>query len=96
MKRAIQILDVFSTPKYGIILTGYNPELDDLSEEDIKSYIGEKILIQKPNGEEQIVDGVLVDIGTSLLGKKNVSIALPRSVQLSDVEARSMVFVAPD
>jgi len=96
MKQIMRILDYFETPKYGVVISGHNNELDSLSNDDIKAYIGNTILIRKPNGEERIVDGISVDIGTSLVGRKNISIALPRSVRLSDIEAQSIVFVSPD
>jgi hypothetical protein len=91
MKIVMQILDFFELPGLGVIISGTNSDLDSLSNEQIEKYIGNEVLIQKADNSLIEVDGVKVDIGTSLIGRKNIHICLAENIKLSDLERNATV-----
>ena len=96
MDRVMQVADCFKRPNTGIIISGHNRDLDGLNTNEIKKYIGTKILIKNPDNTEIIVEGVVVDVGTSLLGRKNIHICLPGSIELLDIKTEATVFTLSD
>jgi hypothetical protein len=91
MKKVMQICDMLELPGLGVIISGTNSELDSLTNEQIEKYIGNEVLIQKADNSSIVVDGVKVDIGTSLIGRKNIHICLAESIKLSDLERNAIV-----
>jgi hypothetical protein len=90
----MKILDYFKHPKFGVIVSTANPEFDNLSNDEIKKRIGEKIVILDPDSHKKKSVKVLsIDIDTSLIGKKNINIWLSDSIELSDIKLNSEILL---
>jgi hypothetical protein len=86
---------VFDTPEFGTIVMGANEELDELLPSTIKEMIGEKIMIKKTDGEEQVFRVVSTQINHSIAGKKNIGICLGKSISPDEIPAGSIVYYYP-
>lgn len=86
---------VFETPEFGIIVMGANEELDGLLPSTIKEMIGERIIIKKTDGEEQIFEVVSTQINHSIAEKKNIGICLGKEISPEEVPAGSIVYCYP-
>ncbi len=87
----MQVLDVFELPEQGVVITGTNSDFDLLEDQVIRHLIGNKILLETPDGKEIEAEVSIVDIGKSLIGKKNISICLFPTIHLSDIKLNSTV-----
>lgn len=83
---------VFDTPEYGTIVAGANPDLDDVMPAQIKEMIGERIMIIKPDMEEQIFEVVSFQISYSIIGKKNIGICLGKGIPSESIPEGSIVY----
>ncbi len=92
MHEVMLIIDKFMLPDLGVVISGVNPNFDTLEKEKIEKLIGKSIVIRKPNGSEATVKVKGVDVASSLLGKKNISIQLGGPIQLEDLEVHSTVY----
>jgi len=86
---------VFDTPEFRTIVMGANEELDELLPSTIKEMIGEKIMIKKTDGEEQVFRVVSTQINHSIAGKKNIGICLGKSISPDEIPAGSIVYYYP-
>jgi hypothetical protein len=58
--------------------------------------IGKEILIRDLDNNEMRIKVTDIDISTSLIGKKNISICLSDHVKKSDISLNSIVFSCSD
>ena len=76
MKEVMKIEDSFLIKETGLIVSGINYQVDALSKDKVKAEIGTKVRIVLPDGKEIDANVREVLISDSLIGKKNISIAL--------------------
>jgi len=76
MKEVMKIEDSFLIKEIGLIVSGVNYQVDALSKDKVKAEIGSKVRIVLPDGKEIDANVREVLISDSLIGKKNISIAL--------------------
>ena len=87
-----KILDSFEHPSRGVIVSIASPELDKLSEDEIKNKIG--ILTAIFDAETQQKEWIQVsniEIATSIIDKKNVHICLGNLIKLSEIKPNSSI-----
>jgi len=85
-----KIQDSFEHPYFGVIVSIANPELDKLSDDEIKNLVGNRVAILDTNSQEKKWAKVSeVEIANSIIDKKNVSICLGNSIKLSDIKPNS-------
>lgn len=92
MKEVMNIIDKFKLPDLGVVISGVNPNLDKVENEKIKKLIGKNIIIRKPSGNEIKARVEGIDVASSLVGKKNISIQLGDNITLEDLEVNSTVY----
>ena len=92
MKRIMVVEDSFSTKNAGVIISGVNPEFDFLDSAEIKRLIGTKIKVVIAEGFELDVDVKEIAISESLVGKKNISIAMGAMEGIDHVKRGSWVY----
>ena len=92
MHEVLKILDMCKFPDIGVVISGVNPHFDALEKEKIEELIGKRIIIRKPSGGDIKVEVKGIDIASSLIGKKNISIQLGDSIQLEELEVNSTVY----
>lgn len=68
--------DSFLTKEAGLVVSGINEQFNSMDEEEIKQLIGDKVRIVIKEGQEIDADVKDIAISESLIGKKNISIAL--------------------
>jgi len=92
MKAIMKIEDSFLTAKTGLIVSGVNSQIDALTKDDVKAEIGTKVRIVLPNGKE--IDTMVreVLISDSLIGKKNISIALGEMNGVTEIDRGSVLY----
>ncbi|CAM3425434.1 MULTISPECIES: hypothetical protein [Paenibacillus] len=82
---------VFDHKEKGTIIVGINPELDSLSYPEIKSRIGDRILIV--NGcQQNIYEVQSIQISTSMANKKNIGISIGEKATKKDIKEGSVVY----
>lgn len=85
-----KIQDWFEHPDFGVIVSIANPELDKLSNNEIKNLVGDRVAILDTNSHEKKWAKVSeIEIASSIIDKKNVSISLGNSIKLSDIKPNS-------
>ena len=92
MKKIIQISNVYQLPQYGVIGCGTNWLLDALDDEQIKNIVGQKVFICSKEGTISSLEVEIVEISTSLTGKKNICISFGSKIaedELSNCEILS-------
>ena len=92
MKTIMKIEDSFSTEKAGVIVSGINPEFDLLPPYEIKLIIGTEVCIVMPNGHSLNANILEIGISESIIGKKNICIALGKIVGVEEVDVGSMLY----
>ena len=92
MHEVMNIIDKFKISDLGVVISGVNTNFDTLEKEKIEKLIGKSIIIRNPNGSETKVKVKGIDISSSLIGKKNISIHLGDTIQLEDLEVNSTVY----
>jgi len=92
MKAVMKIEDSFLIAKTGLIVSGVNSEIDALSKDEVKAEIGTLVRIVLPNGEEIDTQVREVLISDSLVGKKNISIALGEINGVTKIDKGSMLY----
>lgn len=92
MQKIMDRFDVFELPDLGLIIGATNPALDSLSHEQILNLIGNKVEILKSDGSCIKADVIDAEISTSLIGRKNISIRLARSIKAEDVRSGVAVY----
>ncbi len=90
-----KIQDWFEHPDFGIIVSIANPELDKLSNDEIKNIVGDRVAILDTNSHEKKWAKVSeVEIASSIIDKKNVNICLGNSIKLSDINPNSNIVLS--
>ena len=90
-----KIQDWFEHDKFGVIVSIANPELDKLSNDEIKNLVGDRIAILDTDSQEKKWAKVSeIEIANSIIDKKNVSICLGNSIKLSDIKPNSDIIFA--
>lgn len=93
MKKLMDIGDVFESKEHGTIIVGINPELDTLSHSEIKTRIGDCIIVRKPDNNEIELKVISVQISNSLINKKIIGICIGKLVNVSDIPNNSNVYL---
>lgn len=90
-----KIQDWFEHPDFGVIVSIANPELDKLSNDEIKSLVGDRVAILNTNYHEKKWAKVSkIEIANSIIDKKNVNISLGNSIKLSDIKPNSDIVLS--
>jgi hypothetical protein len=92
MKAVMKIEDSFLIAKTGLIVSGVNSEIDALSKDEVKAQIGTVVRIVLPNGEEIDTQVREVLISDSIVGKKNISIALGEMKGVTKIDKGSVLY----
>ena len=92
MKAIMKIEDSFLIAKTGLIVSGVNSQIDTLTKDDVKAEIGTKVKIVLPNGKEIDTTVREVLISDSLVGKKNISIALGEMNGITEIDRGSVLY----
>lgn len=95
MKEIMTIEDSFSTKEAGVIVSGVNPDFDSLDQTAIKKIIGGKVRVVAIDGSEINAPVRDIAISESIVGRKNISIALGELAS-SDQEFRGSTVYAVD
>ena len=86
------IFDFFELPEMGVIVSGSNAELNDMSTEEIKSLFSHDIVIQRSDGKKVQAHIDAIDVSRSLIDQVNVSLCLGKSVRAADLGIGSKIF----
>ena len=87
-----KIQDWFEHPNFGIIVSIANPELDQLSKDEIKDLVGDCIaILDAKTQQERWIQVSQVEVSTSIIDKKNVHICLGNSIKLSEIKPSSSI-----
>ena len=90
-----KIQDWFEHDKFGIIVSIANPELDKLSNNEIKKLVGDRVAIQDSTFHKKKWAKVSkIEIANSIIDKKNVNICLGNSIKLSDIKPNSNIILS--
>jgi hypothetical protein len=93
MKEVMKIEDSFLIEKTGLIVSGINYQVDALSKDEVKAEIGTKVRIVLLGGKEVVDANVReVLISDSLIGKKNISIALGEINGVTEIDRGSLLY----
>jgi hypothetical protein len=92
MKVVMKIEDSVRIEKTGLIVSGVNSQIDALSKDEVKAGIGTQVRIVLPTGEEIDTYVREVLISDSLVGKKNISIALGEINGLTKIDRGSLLY----
>lgn len=85
-----KIQDWFEHDKFGVIVSIASPELVRLSDDKIKSLVGDRVAIVDSNFHAKKWAKVSrIEIANSIIDKKNVSVCLGNSIKLSDIKPNS-------
>lgn len=61
MEKLMDVLEAHNINKHGVVLLGQNEDLDILSKDKLKQYIGDSITLRLTNGDEYILEVTGVD-----------------------------------
>ena len=90
-----KIQDWFEHPDFGVIVSIANPELDQLSKDEIKDLVGDCIaILDAETQQEKLIKVSQVEVSTSIIDKKNVHICLGNSIELSDIKPNSEIVLS--
>jgi hypothetical protein len=92
MKAVMKIEDSFLIAKIGLIVSGVNSQIDALSKDEVKAEIGTQVRIVLPSGEKIDTTVREVLISESLIGKKNISIALGEMNGVTQIDRGSLLY----
>ena len=92
MKAIMKIEDSFTIAKAGLIVSGVNSQIDALSKDEVKAEIGTQVRIVLPSGEKIDTTVREVLISESLIGKKNISIALGEMNGVTQIDRGSLLY----
>jgi hypothetical protein len=91
-----KIQDRFQHHEFGVIVSIASPELDELSDNKIKNLIGDCIAILDTDSQEKTWVKVFdISISNSIIDKKNISISLGNSIELSEIKPNSNIILTP-
>ena len=87
-----KIQDWFEHPDFGVIISIANPELDQLSKDEIKDLVGDCIaILDTETQQERWIQVSQVEVSTSIIDKKNINICLSNSIKLSEIKPSSSI-----
>ena len=93
MHKLLDIGDVFESKEHGTIIVGVNSELNTLSHPEIKSSIGDDIVLRTPDNKELELRVISVQVSNSLIDRKTIGICVGKSVVPSDIPMGSEVYL---
>ena len=88
MTRIIRVEDRFRVSAGEIVVSGVNPDWDNLTAEQISALIGDRVLVRQLNGVKIEARVTGVSAPGSLAGKKNIHIRLALD---DDVDVGSVI-----
>ena len=92
-----KILDSFEHPSGGVIVSIASPELDKLSEDEIKNRVGNQVaILDNDTQEKKLIKVSDIDITSSIIDKKNVHICLGNLIKLSDIKPNSSILIVTE
>ena len=84
--------DWFEHPDFGVIVSIANLELDELSDDEIRNLVGDRVAILDTDSQEKKwIEVSDIEIASSIIDKKNVHICLGRSIKLSEIKPNSSI-----
>ncbi len=90
-----KIQDYFEHDKFGIIVSIASPELDKLSNNEIKKLVGDRVAIQDSTSHQKKWAKVSeIEIANSIIDKKNIHICLGSSIKISDIKPNSDIVLS--
>lgn len=92
MKPIMSVEDSFSTKDTGIVVSGVNSDFDSLDPAEIKQLIGDRIRVVMQEDLEFDANVRDIAISESIVGKKNISIALGEVEGIDQVVRGSMIY----
>lgn len=85
-----RIQDWFELPDFGVIVTIVSPELDKLSDDEIKNLVSDRVaFLDSTSHTKKWAKVSRIEIANSIIDKKNVSFCLGNSIKLSDIKPNS-------
>lgn len=91
MNKIMTVSLPFDHKEEGTILVGINPELDSLSHPEIKSLIGDRIIL-KHGDHEALQEVQSIQISTSMANRKNIGICIGKNITAKDIHVGSIVY----
>ena len=92
MTQIMKVEDAFFAQEIGLVISGVNRDFDHLKKDEIKSKVGKRIKIVSPDGQTIRATVKDVAIGESIIGKKNISIAIGQVEGVNDIRRNSVVY----
>ncbi|APO44048.1 hypothetical protein MHI48_04960 [Paenibacillus sp. FSL H7-0942] len=92
MYKLMNVGDIFESSEHGTILVGINPDLDNLSHDQIKKRINNYIFVRTPDNKEFSIEVVSIQISSSLMNKKSIGICVGKSISQSEIPINSVVY----
>ena len=90
-----KIQDWFEHDKFGVIVSIASPELDKLSNDEIKNIVGNRVaILDTDSQEEKWIEVSDIEIASSIIDKKNIHICLGNSIKLSDIKPNSDIVLS--
>ena len=90
-----KIQDWFEHDKFGVIVSIASPELDKLSNDEIKNLVGNRVAILDTDSQTKKWAKVSeIEIANSIIDKKNINICLGDSIKLSDIKPNSDIILS--
>lgn len=74
MKKILNVYEVSEIKKKGFVIAGTNEIFDSFDVQDIKNFIGDKILLRNKVDKNLYLDVLDIEFSNSLLNKKNIYI----------------------
>ena len=92
-----KIQDWFEHDKFGVIVSIASPDLDKLADDEIKNILGDRVAILDSNSHQKKWARVSrIEIANSIIDKKNVSVCLGNSIELSDIKPNSDLILSKE
>lgn len=93
MHKLLDIGDVFESKEHGTIIVGVNSELNTLSHPEIKSSIGDYIVVRTLDNKELELKVISVQVSNSLIDRKTIGICVGSSVAPTEIPMGSEVYL---
>jgi hypothetical protein len=91
-----KIQDWFEHDKFGVIVTIASPELDRLSNDEIRNLVGNRVtILDSTSDQKKWAEVSEIEIANSIIDQKNIHICLGNSIKLSDIKPNSGITLNP-
>lgn len=87
----MKVSDIFEVPAKGLVVGGTNNAFDNLSNEEVRNQIGNKVQLQNPDGSTIQTRVVKVELSNSLVGSKNIFLLLPSNLTKNSIQNGAVV-----